>query len=90
MFLLGITVLFVVFVVIKTYNSNLKEEVKKTIYLFGVLMLLSEIKEFYNMKFLFYFNTLLLLGFIWYVYDNRYLILYEYRNYLQNKFKGKR
>jgi len=89
MFLLGITVLFVVFVVIKTYNSNLKEEVKKTIYLFGVLMLLSEIKEFYNMKFLFYFNTLLLLGFIWYVYDNRYLILYEYRNYLQNKFKGK-
>ena len=90
MFLLGITVLFVVFVGIKTYNSNLKEEVKKTIYLFGVLMLLSEIKEFYNMKFLFYFNTLLLLGFIWYVYDNRYLILYEYRNYLQNKFKGKR
>ena len=90
MFLLGITVLFVVFVVIKTYNSNLKEEVKKTIYLFGVLILLSEIKEFYNMKFLFYFNTLLLLGFIWYVYDNRYLILYEYRNYLQNKFKGKR
>jgi hypothetical protein len=90
MFLLGITVLFVVFVGIKTYNRNLKEEVKKTIYLFGVLMLLSEIKEFYNMKFLFYFNTLLLLGFIWYVYDNRYLILYEYRNYLQNKFKGKR
>ena len=89
MFLLGITVLFVVFVGINTYNSNLKEEVKKTIYLFGVLMLLSEIKEFYNMKFLFYFNTLLLLGFIWYVYDNRYLILYEYRNYLQNKFKGK-
>ena len=90
MFLLGITVLFVVFVGIKTYNSNLKEEVKKTIYLLGVLMLLSEIKEFYNMKFLFYFDTLLLLGFIWYAYDNRYLILYEYRNYLQNKFKGKR
>jgi hypothetical protein len=89
MFLLGISILFVIFIVIKAYNSSLEQEVKNIIYLFGALMLLSEIKEFYNIKFLFYFDILLLLGFIWYAYENRYLILYEYRNYLQNKFKGK-